>query len=156
MPKSNWTEDAMQKALRLISRGRSQRYVERKFGIPRRTLRNRLKIAATSRKNFWSNLELYLNLDTVRSNILLTVLFLKIIFSCEIFLLLIFFSLLFDLLKLFFCDLNCHAVRNWSCFFSRKIDFFELTGRQFYFINIFRYYFGHSGNFFEWQFFTYV
>ncbi|XP_065225562.1 deoxynucleotidyltransferase terminal-interacting protein 1-like isoform X1 [Planococcus citri] len=52
VPKSNWTEDAMQKALRLISRGRSQRYVERKFGIPRRTLRNRLKIAATSRKNF--------------------------------------------------------------------------------------------------------
>lgn len=49
--KSNWTEDAMQKALRLISRGRSQRYVERKFGIPRRTLRNRLKIAASSRKN---------------------------------------------------------------------------------------------------------
>ncbi|KAI4463254.1 hypothetical protein MML48_4g00000709 [Holotrichia oblita] len=48
--KANWTQDMIEEALALLRRGKSQRYVENKCGIPRRTLRNHMEIGDVQRK----------------------------------------------------------------------------------------------------------
>ncbi|KAI4464013.1 hypothetical protein MML48_4g00010929 [Holotrichia oblita] len=47
---ANWTQDMMEEALTLLRRGKSQRYVENKCGIPRRTFRNHMKTGDVQRK----------------------------------------------------------------------------------------------------------
>lgn len=48
--RANWTQDMMQEALHLLRQGKSQRYVENRCGIPRRTLRNHMKTGDVGRK----------------------------------------------------------------------------------------------------------
>lgn len=48
--RANWTQDMMEEALALLRRGKSQRYVENRCGIPRRTLRNHMKTGTVHRK----------------------------------------------------------------------------------------------------------
>lgn len=45
--RANWDEEMMTEALDLLRQGKSQRYVEQRCGIPRRTLRNHLKTGST-------------------------------------------------------------------------------------------------------------
>lgn len=48
--RANWTSEMMEEAIDLLKQGKSQRYVEKHCGIPRRTLRNHLKSGNTERK----------------------------------------------------------------------------------------------------------
>ncbi|XP_068086236.1 uncharacterized protein [Anabrus simplex] len=48
--RANWDESMMEEALRLLKKGKSQRYVESHCGIPRRTPRNHLKSGTSKRK----------------------------------------------------------------------------------------------------------
>lgn len=48
--RANWTPEMMDDALKLLKDGKSQRYVEQKTGIPRRTLRNHMKTNSRKRK----------------------------------------------------------------------------------------------------------
>lgn len=48
--RANWDKEMMEEALGLLRQGLSQREVEQRTGIPRRTLRNHLKNGVTSRK----------------------------------------------------------------------------------------------------------
>lgn len=48
--RANWDEEMLAEALDLIKKGKSQRYVEQKCGIPRRTIRNHIKTQSSVRK----------------------------------------------------------------------------------------------------------
>lgn len=48
--RANWTQDMMEEALRLIRKGKSQRYMEQACGIPRTTLRNHIKSGNSVRR----------------------------------------------------------------------------------------------------------
>lgn len=41
--RANWNDEMMAEALRLLKEGKSQRFVEKHCGIPRKTLRNHMK-----------------------------------------------------------------------------------------------------------------
>lgn len=47
--RANWTDDMMEEALQLLRQGKSQRYVEERCGIPRRTLRNHFSSGSVKR-----------------------------------------------------------------------------------------------------------